>query len=94
MEIIGFWTREYLERKIKKISQIIENYNNHNFYMILIINFENLAVYETNAAASSGSTLSNIKNKSNILIIPYKNEYISFKEIIPFLKTLKENTLI
>ncbi len=85
VEIIGFWTKEYLERKIQKIIQIIENYNSDNFYMILIINFENLAMYETEQVYS----FSSIKNKSNILIIPYKNEYISFQKIIPFLKKIE-----
>lgn len=85
VEIIGFWTGEYLERKIQKITQIIENYNNNNFYMILIINFENLAMYETNQTYS----FSNIKNKSNVLIISYKSENIPFKEIIPFLKKIE-----
>ncbi len=85
VEIIGFWTSEYLERKIQKITQIIENYNNNNFYIILIINFENLAMYETNQI----HPFSNIKNKSNVLIISYKSENIPFKEIIPFLKNIE-----
>ena len=85
VEIIGFWTKEYLERKIQKIIQIIENYNSDNFYMILIINFENLAMYETEQVYS----FSSIKNKSNMLIVPYKNEYISFQKIIPFLKKIE-----
>jgi predicted nuclease of restriction endonuclease-like RecB superfamily len=90
VEIIGFWTREYLERKIKKISQIIDNYDNPNFYIILIINFENMAVYETNQQGQQqGHSFSSIKNKSNVLIIPYKNERISFKEIMPFLKDIE-----
>lgn len=85
VEIIGFWTKEYLERKIQKIMQIIENYNNNNFYMILIVNFENLVMYETN----QNHSFSNIKNKNNILIISYKNENIPFREIIPFLKKIE-----
>jgi uncharacterized protein len=85
VEIIGFWTKEYLERKIQKIIQIIENYDSDNFYMILIINFENLAMYETEQVYS----FSSIKNKSNMLIVPYKNEYISFQKIIPFLKKIE-----
>ena len=93
VEIIGFWTTEYLERKINKISQIIENYDNPNFYIILIINFENLAVYETNQQQQQQQErvhpFANIKNKSNVLIIPYKNEYISFREIMPFLKNIE-----
>lgn len=86
VEIIGFWTSEYLERKIQKIAQVIENYNNNNFYMILIVNLENLAMYETNHTHH----LSSIKNKSNVLIISYKNQNIPFKEIIPFLRTIEK----
>ncbi|HZH38475.1 MAG TPA: hypothetical protein VEX17_00220, partial [Bacillales bacterium] len=82
----GFWTGEYLERKIQKIAQVIENYNNDNFYMILIVNFENLAMYETNHTHH----LSDIKNRSNVLIISYKNENIPFKEILPFLKAIEK----
>jgi hypothetical protein len=54
--------------------------------MILIVNFENLAMYETNHTHH----LSNIKNKSNVLIISYKKGIIPFKEIIPFLKTIEK----
>jgi len=86
VEIIGFWTSEYLERKIQKIVQVIENYNNNNFYMILIINNENLATYATNHTHH----LSSIINKGNILIVSYKNESIPFKEVIPFLKTIEK----
>ena len=86
VEIIRFWNSEYLERKIQKIAQVIENYNNDNFYMILIVNYENLAMYETNHTHH----LSGIKNRSNVLIISYKNENIPFKEIIPFLKAIEK----
>ena len=85
VEIIGFWTSEYLERKIQKIVQIIENYYNNNFYMVLIINFENLATYETNHIHQ----FSNLKNKSNILIVSYKNGNIPLREIISFLKSIE-----
>jgi predicted nuclease of restriction endonuclease-like RecB superfamily len=85
VEIIGFWTAEYLERKLKKIVDAIENYYNNDFYMILIINFENLAMLETDRKYS----FSEIQNKNNILIVSYKNENISFKEIIPFLKKIE-----
>ncbi len=85
VEIVGFWTVEYLERKLEKIIHVIENYNNEDFYMILIINNENLAIYE-----NQKFSFLNIQNKNNILIISYKNENnISFKELIPFLKEIE-----
>jgi predicted nuclease of restriction endonuclease-like RecB superfamily len=85
VEIIGFWTDEYLERKLQKIVHAIENYENDDFYMILIINFENLVMLESNRKYS----FSKIRQKNNILTISYKNENISFKEIIPFLKKIE-----
>ncbi|MGN6347755.1 MAG: DUF790 family protein, partial [Candidatus Nitrosocosmicus sp.] len=85
VEIIGFWTDEYLERKLQKIVHAIENYENDDFYMILIINFENLVMLESNRKYS----FSKIQHKNNILTISYKNENISFKEIIPFLKKIE-----
>ena len=85
VEIVGFWTVEYLERKLEKIMHVIENYNNEDFYMILIINNENLAIYE-----NQKFSFLNIQNKNNILIISYKNENnISFKELISFLKEIE-----
>ncbi len=89
VEIIGFWTREYLERKLHKIFQIIENYNDENFYMILIVNFENLMTYETDHK----QLFFNIKDKDNVLIISYKNENIRFKEIIDFLKKIERKII-
>jgi predicted nuclease of restriction endonuclease-like RecB superfamily len=86
VEIIGFWTMEYLKRKIQKIVQIIESYDNNKFYMILIINFENLAAYESNHIHQ----FSNVKNKNNILIVSYKNENIPLREIISFLKAIEK----
>ena len=85
VEIVGFWTVEYLERKLEKILHVIENYDNKDFYMILIINHENLAIYETQKFS-----FSDIQNKDNVLIVSYKNENnISFKEIISFLKEIE-----
>ncbi len=86
VEIIGFWTKEYLERKINKILQIIDNNKDDSFFMILIINFENLLSYELNEEYQT----SQIKNKKNILITSYKKEDISFKEIIPFLRSIEK----
>lgn len=91
VEIIGFWTKEYLERKISKIFGIIQNkMHDEKFFMILVINFENMMSYEINEEFK----LANIKNNSNVLITSYRNEKISFKEIIVFLKDIESNYLI
>ena len=90
VEIIGFWTKEYLERKISKIFEIVQNKaDDEKFFMILIINLENLMSYELNEE----NKITHIKNNKNVLITSYKNEKISFKELIRYIKDI-ENTYI
>ena len=90
VEIIGFWTKEYLERKISKIFEIVQNKaDDEKFFMILIINLENLMSYEFNEE----NKITHIKNNKNVLITSYKNEKISFKELIKYIKDI-ENTYI
>ncbi len=107
VEIIGFWTKDYIGRKIDKILQIIDNYKDSNFYMILIVNYENLGSYETAATtattnATSSSTSQDLqrsfydisqKDSSNTLIVPYKKENVPFKEIISFLKQIESKDI-
>ncbi|MDQ4073868.1 MAG: DUF790 family protein [Thermoproteota archaeon] len=102
VEIIGFWTKEYIERKIDKILQIIENYKDSNLYMILIVNYENLGAYETASAAAAASTsLDNQrsfydicqKDNGKTLIVSYKKENVPFKEIISFLKQIESKDI-
>ncbi|MBA2268807.1 MAG: DUF790 family protein [Nitrosopumilus sp.] len=88
VEIIGFWTKEYLERKISKIFEIVQNKNHdEKFFMILVINLENLMSYELNEE----NKITNIKNNRNVLITSYKNEKISIKEIIKYIKDIENN---
>lgn len=88
VEIIGFWTKEYLERKISKIFEIVQNKNHdEKFFMILVINLENLMSYELNEE----NKITDIKNNRNVLITSYKNEKISFKEIIKYIKDIENN---
>ncbi len=90
VEIIGFWTKEYLERKISKIFEIVQNKaDDEKFFMILIINLENLMSYELNEE----NKITQIKNNKNVLITSYKNEKISLKELIKYIKDI-ENTYI
>ena len=85
VEIIGFWTKEYLERKLSKIYDVIKNKNKEeNFYMILVINHENLMSYEINESQK----LAQVKGNSNVLITSYTRDKIFFKDIISFLKNI------
>lgn len=84
VEIIGFWTKDYLLRKISKITQTLDSKLDENFFMILIIDFDNLASYELDKQ----NKLSDIRNNDKVLIIPYKKNNIPFGEIISFLKMI------
>ncbi len=86
VEIIGFWTKEYLERKISKIFEIVQNKtHDEEFFMILVINLENLMSYELNEE----DKITYIKNNKNVLITSYKNDKISFKEILKYIRDIE-----
>ncbi|HKU83331.1 MAG TPA: DUF790 family protein [Candidatus Nitrosocosmicus sp.] len=86
VEIIGFWTKEYLERKLTKIFEIIQKKtHDEKFFMILVINLENLMSYELNEE----DKITHIKNNRNILITSYKKDKISFKEILKYIKDIE-----
>ena len=86
VEIIGFWTKEYLERKITKIFEIVQKKtHDEKFFMILVINLENLMSYELNEE----DKITHIKNNRNVLITSYKNDRISFKEILKYIKDIE-----
>ena len=86
VEIIGFWTKEYLERKITKIFEIVQKKtHDEKFFMILVINLENLMSYELNEE----DKITHIKNNRNVLITSYKNDKISFKEILKYIKDIE-----
>jgi hypothetical protein len=86
VEIIGFWTREYLERKLTKIFEIIQKKtHDEKFFMILVINLENLMSYELNEE----DKITHIKNNRNVLITSYKKDKILFKEILKYIKEIE-----
>jgi predicted nuclease of restriction endonuclease-like RecB superfamily len=90
VEIIGFWTKEYLERKLSKIYDVIQNKSKEErFFMILIINHENLMSYEI----TDNQRLNQVKGNSNVLITSYKKDKILFKDIILFLKGIENDYL-
>jgi len=96
VEIVGFWTKEYLERKLLKLIDIIQNKKNSNehFFMILVINYANLMSYEM----SENENFVDIKNMNdsynqNILLTSYKQNRISFKDIISYLKAIEDRYL-
>ncbi len=80
-EIIGFWTPQYLERKFKKINEIMK-INNKSKYDILIAVNENNFVSENSELKK---VLSNSILNDNTITI-YKKDIIPMKKILSYLK--------
>ena len=94
VEIIGFWTKEYLERKISKIYDVVQKKKNENeqFFMILVINYENLMSYEIKEREKF-TLFRNNDDDNNILITSYKQNKLYFKDIIAYLKRIENQYL-
>jgi len=87
-EIIGFWTPRYLERKFKKINEIMKINNNNSKYDFLIAINENNFVSENNDLKK---ILSNSILNNNTVTI-YKKDVIPMKKILSYLK-ITENKI-
>jgi uncharacterized protein len=90
LEIVGFWTKEYLERKLQKLADIFissdmrkkkttTNYNNDKKTDLLFI-----AVNDD--FACSKSSFSSIVPKEQLIF--YKNDTVPVKPIIDYLKSI------
>ena len=90
LEIVGFWTKEYLERKLQKLADIFissdrrknkitTNTNNHKAVDLLFI-----AVNDD--FACSKSSFSSIVPKQQLIF--YKNDNVPVKPIIDWLKSI------
>src|SRR5918997_2493703 len=89
LEIVGFWTKEYLERKLQKLADIFvsadnrkkgnNNNNNDKTDLLLFI-----AVNED--FACSKSSLSAIVPKGQLIF--YKNDTVPVKPILDYLKSI------
>lgn len=90
LEIVGFWTKEYLERKLQKLADIFvsadnrkkgNNNNNNNDKTDLLLF---IAVNED--FACSKSSLSSIVPKGQLIF--YKNDTVPVKPILDYLKSI------
>ena len=88
LEIVGFWTKEYLERKLQKLADIFvsadsrkkgNNNNNDKTDLLLFI-----AVNED--FACSKSSFSSIVPKGQLIF--YKNDTVPVKPILDYLKSI------
>ena len=88
LEIVGFWTKEYLERKLQKLADIFisaysrkkRNNNNNNYKTDLLF----IALNED--FACSKSSFSSIVPKEQLIF--YKNDTVPVKPILDYLKSI------
>jgi uncharacterized protein len=86
LEIVGFWTKEYLERKLQKLADIFvsadsrKKRNNNNDKIDLLF----IAVNED--FACSKSSFSSIVPKEQLIF--YKNDTVPVKPILDYLKSI------
>src|ERR687898_1995385 len=87
LEIVGFWTKEYLERKLQKLADIFiisadsrKKRNNNNYKTDLLF----IALNEE--FACSKSSFSSIVPKEQLIF--YKNDTVPVKPIIDYLKSI------
>jgi predicted nuclease of restriction endonuclease-like RecB superfamily len=86
LEIVGFWTKEYLERKLQKLADIFVsadsrkkriNNNNKTDFLFIAVNED---------FACSRSSFSSIVPKEQLIF--YKNETVPVKPILDYLKSI------
>ncbi len=102
LEIVGFWTPEYLERKVKKLADIIDTHstnNNSSFAtsnaavdLFIAIN-EELATSENVLLSSSGSSSKLFSLIPRDKLILYKNDSVPIRPILDHLKSLDREML-
>jgi len=76
LEIVGFWTKEYLEKKIQKLIDIVSNKNIDLF----------IAVNEELACSKVIAHSTNSQDR----IILYKNDSVPIKVLLNYLKTIDQ----
>ena len=77
LEIVGFWTKDYLQRKIQKLMDIISN---KEIDLFIAVNEE--------LGCSKGIPYSN--NVSQDRIISYKNDSVPIKSLLNYLKSIDQ----
>ncbi len=100
LEIVGFWTPEYLERKLQKVKQIIKANSDDNHYdarstptvvdLFIAVN-EELAGSRIISSSSSTTTFSSTVPLNKLIF--YKNDSVPIRPILDYLKALDKDMI-
>jgi uncharacterized protein len=90
LEIVGFWTSEYLERKLNKIIDVTKSHNNDNIDFFIAINndyYTSPNNMNNRGKISKSQTLSSFVDKNHLLL--YKNDNVPLRPILEYLKAIE-----
>ncbi|HEX7033640.1 MAG TPA: DUF790 family protein, partial [Nitrososphaera sp.] len=106
LEIVGFWTPEYLERKLQKIGQIFKTRNNGSdryrtksdvtittdaIDLFIAINDELAGSRTPSSSSSNAATLSSLIPADRLIF--YKNDSVPIRPILDHLKDLDKEMI-
>ena len=89
LEIVGFWTKEYLENKIHKIKDVSTQYNNKIDFFIAINNDHYTAAssIDYRGKTSNSNLLSTFIDRTHLIL--YKNDDVPIRGILEYLKSIE-----
>jgi predicted nuclease of restriction endonuclease-like RecB superfamily len=87
LEIVGFWTKEYLERKIQKITNVITaSYNKIDFLIAINNDYYAASNSYNDKEKITGSKLSDFIDKNHLIL--YRKDNVPLKPILNYLKSI------
>jgi predicted nuclease of restriction endonuclease-like RecB superfamily len=94
LEIVGFWTKEYLERKLHKINDISTAHNKNNkIDFFIAINDDYYTIPTSNSIINQRRRSDNLKSLSTLIdknhLIPYKNDNVPLRALLEYLKSIE-----
>lgn len=90
LEIVGFWTDEYLERKLNKIIDVTKAHNSDNIDFFIAINNDYYTTpnnMSNRGKLSKSQTVSSFVDKNHLIL--YKNDNVPLRPILEYLKTIE-----
>ncbi len=87
LEIVGFWTKEYLERKIQKITDVITtSYNKIDFLIAVNNDYYATSNSYNDKEKITGAKLSSFIDKNHLIL--YRKDSVPLKPILNYLKSI------
>jgi uncharacterized protein len=91
LEIVGFWTKEYLEKKLEKIRDVSATETANRVDFLIAVNSDYYAASSSGTGTKAKLGISQLSNfiETNHLIM-YKNDSVPLRPILEYLKHTEE----